>query len=180
MIQSSGQQDQIVKSLAQKFGLEEGKADAVLAQVTGALGGGVEKTAQQDGGLQGLASILNLGKAQEALDDPRQLEQNETAVREEGNNILSQLQGSKDASRDVASQISNNTGVDNNTIQSMLPMIATMAMGAMGKKAGGMQNFSSLLQGANAGNIMSMFDQDNDGSVVDDAMGMLGGLIGKK
>ena len=59
-------------------------------------------------------------------------------------------------------------------------MIATMAMGAMSKKAGGAQGLEQAAQSGGLGSLMSMLDQDNDGSVVDDALGMLGGLMGKK
>lgn len=176
ILQASGQQDKIIQTLGKQFGMDGGKANDVVGQLMGALGGGIEKTAQTDGGLSPLMAALGNIDAEKYIDQPDEA----VNATEDGNQILSQLLGSKEVSRDVASQVSANSGVDQGVIKQMLPMLATMAMGAMTKKAGGKQGLTQAAQGGGLSSIMSMLDQDNDGSPVDDIMGMLGGLTGKK
>ncbi len=180
LIQASGQQDKIVAALGQKFGLEDDKANNVMSQVMGKLGQGVQENAQSEGGLGALMGLIGQGNAESIAEAPEQIADQAEAVTQEGNNILGQLMGGKDASRQAAAQIASDAGVDEATVKGMLPMIATMAMGAMSKKAGGAQSLEQAAQSGGLGSLMSMLDQDNDGSVVDDAMGMLGGLMGKK
>jgi len=51
----------------------------------------------------------------------------------DGNNILGHLLGSKDASRNLASQASASTGIDAGLIKKALPLLAGLAMGVVGK-----------------------------------------------
>ena len=53
----------------------------------------------------------------------------------EDNKILSPLLGEKDTSRQVATQVENNTGVSASIIKKLLPMAATILMGTMSKGA---------------------------------------------
>jgi len=180
ILQATGQQDKIVAALGQQFGLDGDKAGNVVSQVMSKLGQGVEQNVQSEGGLGALVGLLGQGNAESIAEAPEQISNQAEAVTQEGNNLLGQLMGSKDASREAAAQIANDAGVDEATVKGMLPMIATMAMGALSKKAGGAQGLEQAVQGGNLGGLMSLLDQDNDGSIVDDALGMLGGLMGKK
>lgn len=84
-----------------------------------------------------------------------------------GNQILGQVLGSKDNSRELASKLSEQTGVSSMIIKQALPMVANMIFSQIAKNFGGakMQNASSLL---------SFLDQDKDGQIVDDILGFVG------
>jgi hypothetical protein len=86
--------------------------------------------------------------------------------------MLGELFSSLDTNEnDVASELSAKSGIDASLISSLLPMLAPLVMGALNQKT----NLSST-DTSNTNDITSMLtnfiDQDNDGSVVDDLMGM--------
>ncbi len=96
----------------------------------------------------------------------------------DGNGILGHLFGSKDVSRNVATRASANTGIGADILKKMLPMVASLAMGALSQKAAG-----SPMQGAQAqeqnqgqssglGGLASLLDFDGDGSIADDLLGI--------
>lgn len=89
---------------------------------------------------------------------------------DEGNKILGHVLGGKEQSREVAAQVAQSTGVQGDVVKQMLPMIATMAMGAMSKQSTAGSTSGGL------GGLMSMLDMDKDGSPVDDIMKMVGGF----
>ena len=166
LLQATGQQDKIVQTLGKQFGLDGQKTGDVVSQVLGALGSGVKQNTQQQGGLESLMGALQKGNHAQYVDQP------ESALKatDEGNKILGHILGGKEQSRAVATQAEQTTGVQSDVIKQMLPMIATMAMGAMSK-----QN-TSATQGGGLGGLMSMLDMDKDGSPVDDIMKLVGGL----
>lgn len=76
-------------------------------------------------------------------------------AREDGNNILGHLFGSKDVSRGVAAKAAEDTGFDASLIRKALPLVAGLAMGALGRKArsngghaGGLGALAGLLGGS--------------------------------
>jgi len=176
LLKATGQQDKIVETLGKQFGLEGSQTGDVVGQVLGALGGGVKQNAQQQGGLESLMGALQKGNHAQYVDQP----ENAVNAKDEGNKILGHILGGKEQSRIVAAQAEQATGVQGDVIKQMLPMIATMAMGAMSKKSG-LQGANSLAgsQEGGLGGLMSMLDMDKDGSPVDDIMKLVGGF-GKK
>ena len=98
------------------------------------------------------------------------------ATTADGNGILGHIFGSKDVSRQVAQRAAAQTGVDASILKQMLPVIAAMAMGAMAKQT------RSAAPGAAGGGLASMLgpmlDQNRDGSVADDLLGLAGKLFG--
>lgn len=107
-----------------------------------------------------------------------------------GEKILSHMLGNKQPV--VANGIGNATGLDAGKTTALLAMLAPLVMGALGKAqrnggldAGGLA--SMLGQERNhitsstggLGGLLGMLDQNNDGSVVDDVMGIAGKMFGK-
>lgn len=163
LLNATGAQGQILKSLAGQFELEEKEADLVVKGIMGALSGGVQNQVKQ-GGVQ---NIIDLAKNQKTPDYAEQAQViNET--RDDGNNILGQLLGSKDASRQVASNVSQQSGVNSELIKLMLPLVASMAMSSL-RKITDQQGGSDAL----AAMISSVLDQDGDGQALDDVIDML-------
>ncbi len=161
------------QQLGQKFGLSPDQTSGALAQLVPALMAGMQKNTQQQGGLDGLLGALTGGNHSQYLDNPETLTQDSTI--QDGNGILGHVFGSKDVSRAVANHASAQTGIGADILKQMLPMVATMVMGGLAK-----QNSSQAAGvGASAsGGLMGMLDQNKDGSVADDVVGLLGKFLG--
>jgi hypothetical protein len=100
----------------------------------------------------------------------------------EGNGILAHVFGSKDVSRQVAAQAAAQTGLGPEVMKRMLPLVATLVMGAMSRQAAG-GGGASLTGGAGAGSLLEMLggalDRNRDGSALDDIAGMIGRTFGR-
>ena len=153
-------------NVGKQFGLDASSTQKVLGQLLPALSKGFQQNAASPEGQQALAGALANGNHQRYLDDAAALADPQAV--NEGNAILGHILGSKDASRNVASQAAAETGIDASIIKRMLPMVAATAMGALSKGT----NKGSALQGAAAGKasglLGGLLDQDGDGSVMDD------------
>ncbi len=163
-----------VSSIAKNFGLNGGQASAIIGQIVPALARGMQKNTQASGGLDSLIGALTGGNHNRYIERPADLTRRETVA--DGDKILGHLFGSKEVSREVASRASGNTGVDTGIIKKMLPIIASLAMGAMSGKTreAGITNANS----AGIGSLIGSFlDSDGDGSIADDLLGMAGKLL---
>lgn len=121
-----------IERLAARFGLSSDDARNVVGAVAPALKDGIQRQASSPATLDSLKRALENGNHERYLDNPDLLEQEET--REDGNRILGHLLGSKQVSRDVAARAAGQTGIDSNVIKQALPLIASLAMGAMGRE----------------------------------------------
>ncbi len=178
LLQASGQQDKIIGALAGQFGLDQSQTGAVMGQVMGALKGGMQKQASQNG-VKPLINAVMKGNHGQYMDEPTQLLSAET----EGNAILGHLLGSKDVSRALAGKVEQDTGVSSSIVKKMLPILAMAAMGAISKNlkpanagtqsSGNMSGAAGLLGtlGALAG---------NRGGQAGGMAGMIGSLLGAK
>jgi len=169
-----------VRQLAQNFGLGEDQTVSALSSLVPALSQGLRQNVSSGGGLESLLSALGSGSHQRYVDDVSTLGQEETV--QDGNGILGHLLGSKDVSRQVARQAAAQTGVGEEILKRMLPVVATMVMGSVSKQAPalGLQN---ALGGGESSGVMGMLstflDADRDGSVADDVMGFMGKFFQK-
>jgi hypothetical protein len=164
----------MVNQLAKNFGLGSNDAKNAIGQLLPSLSKGIKNNISTQGGLDSLLGALQKGNHQKYIDNPDLLSKSDTVA--DGNNILGHILGSKDVSRNVAGHASAKTGLDAGILKKMMPLIATMAMGAMSKQtsdgtisklASGGQQSSSLL-----GSLSSFLDADKDGSVADDLLSM--------
>lgn len=162
--QNSGAIGQIAKNL----NIDAGDATKALGSLLPALQGGMKNNVAQ-GGLDSLLGALTGGKSQQFIEQPEMMGQQQAV--DNGNSILGHLLGSKDASRQVASQAAESTGLDTSMLKKMLPMAATMLMGSMGQQT---QQKNSAEQPSM---IAGLLDQDGDGSMVDDVLGLAGKLF---
>jgi hypothetical protein len=160
------------------LGLSDEQTGAALGALVPALAAGLQRNASQPGGLDSLIGALTAGQHARYLDDPSSLGQ--PVAMADGNAILGHILGSKDASRSVAAQAASRTGIDPALLKRLLPIAATMVMGAMAKKqlGGGMTTTASggTTGGGLLGMLTPLLDQNRDGSIVDDVLGkFLGG-----
>lgn len=112
-----------VGGLASQFGLSPDQANAAVGALMPAVLGGLQKT-EESGGLGGISDIVS------GMGAPEQ----DTAS---GNNILGQIFGSKDVSRQVATHASAQTGISDTILKAMLPVVAGLVAQQVAKKMGG-------------------------------------------
>lgn len=189
-----------VQQIAAKFGLPPEQAAAAMGALLPALTGGIKRNLASESGAAGLETALLNGQHERYLDQPETLAS--PATIDDGNGILGHVLGSKDVSRQVAAQASQQTGIDPEILKKLLPVVAAVAMGALAKRAkgGGATAGGGLggaLGGALGGGLESggatagrgggigallgpLLDRDGDGSPMNDVAGMLGGMLGRK
>lgn len=154
---------QSLGSLAGNLGLDTSKTNGLVAALAPALMGALQKQTDSEDGLSNFKNALQSGKHQQYLSNPDLMSSLE--ARTDGNNILGHLLGSKDASRNVAAQAAETTGIDASLIKKALPMIAGLVMGAVSK--------SSDTGGSNSNSLSEMFGGLMGGDIdVDDVIGL--------
>lgn len=157
-------------------GLSPDQAGSALSALIPALTSRLHANATQPGGLEALLGALTGGGHSRYVDDTAALGRPETVA--DGNAILGHILGSKDASRAVASQAAEQTGLSADVLKKLLPLAATMLMGSMSRQQS--TPSSSLTSGGGGllGMLTPMLDQNKDGSVVDDVMKTVGKMFG--
>ncbi|PHR60565.1 MAG: hypothetical protein COA47_07320 [Robiginitomaculum sp.] len=189
-----------IGNLGKQFGLDNAAASMAVKALLPAISSGMKRNIAQPDGLSSLLGALQKGNHQQYIDDASQFSQPE--ARNEGNAILGHLLGSKQVSREVASRAAAQTGISDSVLKQMLPMVAAMAMGSLGKQtaqpgmmdiitgamgaAGGGRASGGGLLGSLAGSLFggarkktasnplaAMLDADGDGSLMDDVFDML-------
>jgi hypothetical protein len=188
---------QAAEMIAGRFGISPTQTKSAIEALAPMIAGGFKNQANAGGGLENvLGSVLTQNHVQVG-ENPEELARPGTTAA--GNEILGAIFGSKDVSRQVAANAASQTGLDVNILKQMLPVLATMAAGAMASKAnagglgdilgnaignnagGAIGNVISSVTGGNSsansgilGNLANMIDMDKDGNPLDDIMKMLG------
>ncbi len=144
-------------NLAKQNNISTDQASDVMSQLLPQLADRMQNNVQQDKGLDSLLAALGKGNHQRYVDEPDLIENSATQL--EGNKILGHLLGGKEQSRQVASQVEGSTGVSASIIKKILPMAATMLMGAMSK-------------GTQSSGLQSQFGGGRSGG------GLLGSILG--
>lgn len=156
-----------ISEFSNNFGVNDSQAKDAISSLAKSLSHGLGQNTQNDHGMGSLFDALNKGDHARYLDDPSLLGRKETS--NEGNDILGHIFGNKDVSRHVTKRASKETGLSGTLLKKMLPVVASMVMGALGKKMLGSGGSSRQ---KSTGFLTKLFDKDHDGSVVDDVLGM--------
>ena len=173
----------VVDALSKQFGLSSGQVQDVLRNLVPALSGGLRQKTQGQDGLESLLGALNRDNHGRYLDD-LDLLRTQSSV-DDGNAILGHILGSKDVSRNVATQASQNTGIGSDILKKMLPLIATVVMGSLSKQTqsgGGLSDLMGAFLGGGGsqnqlGSLASLLDADNDGSIGSELFSLAGKLL---
>lgn len=160
-----------VDQISQQTGLQPDQAQLAIKALLPAIAGGLQRNAQQPGGLQDLLGALQGGQHEKYLDQPEVLSRPETI--QDGNAILGHLLGSKDTSRAVAAQAAQKTGLDSALLKKLLPMVAAMAMGSLSK-----QTKQPSIMDALGGVLGGTQPQPSQAQAGGGLGGLLGGLLG--
>ncbi|MDX1291560.1 MAG: DUF937 domain-containing protein [Hyphomonas sp.] len=176
-----------VQQVGQQAGLQPDMAQAAIKALLPAIAGGLQRNVQQPGGLQSLLGALQNGQHEQYLDQPEKLAQPDAIA--DGNAILGHLLGSKDTSRAVAAQAAQKTGLSEQVLKSVLPMVASMAMASLSKQTKQPDMASALsgmlsgqqpqpaAQGGLGGLLGGLLGGQSKSQSQSGAMGMLGGLL---
>jgi hypothetical protein len=165
---------QVVGQLAKRAGVSESEISNILAQAVPAVSRGMKAKMSDEQGLSSIMDILRDKKPERYIEQPEAIATDKSVV-DDGNSILSQIFGNKDTSREVASRVATKAGSSSGIVKMLLPIIASLAMGALSKKgnaapaqAQAQANQSSGMMGM----VRNFIDADDDGSIVDDLFTM--------
>lgn len=157
-----------LSQLASQFGMDDTQAGALAGMLAPAIGSAAKKRAEH-GGIEGLLHQLQ-GEAQGSyFDDAARAAAPE--ARQQGENFLEQLLGSREATQNLAQEAAARTNVEQSQVEQFLPAIAAMLQGGMQK-----QTPDSSIQGmlSGLGGNPSAASGSGGGGI----MGMIGGLLG--
>ena len=196
---------ELIQGVSRETGQPENKTADVLGMALPLLMGAMKKNASSPEGAQGLMNALSSKHNGSILDDLGGLFGGgvDAGVLNDGAGILGHVLGSRQPAVETA--LSQKSGMDADTIASILKIAAPIILGYLGKQraqnnisdADGLTSLlGSMLGGqprSNQSLITSLIDADGDGSVLDDVAdmmmggskkksglgGMLGGLFGK-
>ena len=132
---ANAQNGNAIGAMARQFGLSQQQAQEALAALMPAFSQGLRRNAANPYDLGNFLNALASGQHARYFEDaaaaftPQGMQ--------EGNGILGHLFGSKDLSRAVAAQAAQATGIAQQTLQQMLPVLASMIMGGLFKQATG-------------------------------------------
>ncbi len=135
-------------NLAKHNNISPTQTSQVLAQVLPELTAGLQSKVQQENGLASLLGVVGQISHQQYVDKPELITTSDAV--QDGNKILGQVLGSKDASRDLASRVASSTGVNDSVIKKLLPMAATLLMGVLGQR-GQSGSLTGMLSGVLSG-----------------------------
>ncbi len=121
--------------LGQQFGLTREQTLKAVAELAPVVTAGVRQNTRQDDGMASLLEALSGGRHERYLDDAQAVQYDN--VRDDGNGILGHLFGNKQVSREVTMQAAGSTGIGGAILRKMLPVIASMVIGAIFKQMTG-------------------------------------------
>jgi hypothetical protein len=183
-----------VGQISNQIGADEGSTAKAISAALPILQGAMDRNTDQPGGAESLFNALNRDHDGSILDNIGGLLGG--AQSGPGDAILGHILGGKRKS--VESGLSQMSGLDSDSIAKLLPILAPIVMGMLGRRqrqqgfdAGGLSGFLTgerkRAQSRNPGAadiLGDLLDTDNDGQVIDDVVklgtSLLGGLLGPK
>jgi hypothetical protein len=132
---ANAQNGQGMEQLARQFGLSQQQAQAAVEALLPAFSQGLKRNASDPYGVGAFLNAIASGNHAKYFDDAQNAFSPQGMA--EGNGILGHLFGSKDLSRAVAAQAAQATGIGQQVLQQMLPVIASMIMGGLFKQSTG-------------------------------------------
>jgi hypothetical protein len=173
---NQAENDGTLDQIAQQLGIDKDLARQGMAQLAPSIARGMQRNADSGGSLTDL--IGKLGGAQMGQAAP-------AGMGGAGNDILGQIFGSKDVSRNVAGHAAEQTGIDSSLLRRMLPLIASAVVMLISRRmsqGGGTTPTGMPGAGTSAGAapqggsgidiLTSLLDQNHDGSAVDDLLNL--------
>lgn len=167
-ILESGLDDQILGVLSNKSGIDTNGVQSLITELAPKLLNGAKQNLASNNDSTDLIGMISNTNLDSLKANPSEIDNLDNG------NMLGQLFSSLNENEsDVTNELSAKSGIDASSISSLLPMVAPLIMGALNK-----QTNLSAQDTSDTNNITSslldFIDQDNDGSVVDDLVGIAG------
>jgi hypothetical protein len=176
-----------IEALSRQFGLSQQQTQAALQALMPAFSQGLKRNASDPYGMADFMGAMANGQHAKYFEDAARANSPEGVA--EGNGILGHLFGSKDLSRAVTGQAAAMTGIGQNILNQMLPVIASMIMGGLFKQSTGQipgtgmgggllgQIMEQMMRGGNASNAQA--SSPGGGAGAENPFGkMLEGMFG--
>ncbi len=179
--------ENVLKQLSKSIGADSSQIQQTMKFGLPALMQAMGKNASSQEGALSLAKALDNHK-DDNIDNIESFLKN--VDKEDGAKILNHILGSKNnlVQRNLAKQ----TGLKADQTSDLMSQLAPMLLGALGKEKAKQKVDSSGLAGMLAGalgqgknnnlmdSVSKLLDADDDGSIIDDLSGMMGGFLKKK
>ena len=160
-----------IAAMASRVGLSPEQTQSAMAALMPAVPGGLTRhaeTAGPDALDQAAAPAVAAASSGEIASD---------AAVAQGESLNGTLFGGAGASA-IAAKAAQATGLDPSILAQLLPMVTTLAAGALHGSSGPGAGTAAPGSGV-AGTLMGMLDVNKDGNPLDDIMGMAGKLFGR-
>jgi hypothetical protein len=168
---AQAQNGQGIDALARQFNLSQQQAQAAVEALLPAFSQGLKRNTADPYGIGAFMQAVASGNHGKYFEDAAKAFTPQGV--DEGNGILGHLFGSKEVSRAVAAQAAQATGLGQQLLQQMLPVIASMVMGGLAKQATGQT------AGQASGQAAGGFGADNPlGQILEQMMKQAGGGMG--
>ncbi|RUM99101.1 DUF937 domain-containing protein [Pseudaminobacter arsenicus] len=144
---ANAQQGNGMEALARQFGLSQQQAQAAVEALLPAFSQGLKQNTADPYGIGAFMTAMASGQHAKYFDNPANAF-SPSGIKE-GNGILGHLFGSKDLSRAVADQAAQATGIGQEVLKQMLPVIASMIMGGLAKQSNSQLQAGGFGSGSN-------------------------------
>jgi hypothetical protein len=124
-----------IEALSRQFSLSQEQTRAALQALMPAFSQGLKRNAADPYGILNFMTAMASGQHARYFEDAARANSPEGVA--EGNGILGHLFGSKELSQAVTAQAAAMTGIGQNILDQMLPVIASMVMGGLFKQSTG-------------------------------------------
>lgn len=165
-ILQSGLDKNILGAISQKTGIDTSSIESLMSQLAPKLLDGAKQNLAGDSDSSDLINMISKTNLDSLKENPEEIDNLDNK------NMLGQLFSSLNENEDdVANELSSKSGIDISAISSLLPMLAPLIMGALNKETN-LSNTDTSDTNSITSMLTNFIDQDNDGSVVDDLLGM--------
>lgn len=168
-----------LSAIGRQFGLNDEQTRAAMDALAPVVAAGVRRNAQSPEGLQDILGSILTGNRARVLEDENAIQFDN--AKSSGDEILGQIFGSKDTSREVAQQLSATSGIGAAVLKKLLPIVASIVMGQVAKKMGGASaqqgggGLGDILGDILGGGQQRQQPQSGDGGLGDILKDVLGG-----
>ena len=187
---AKAQNGQGMEMLAEQFNLNQQQTQAAMEALLPAFSEGLKRNTSNPMGMGGFLQAMGSGNHAKYFEDASNAFSQSGVA--EGNGILGHLFGNKDVSRAVAAQAASATGLGQDILKQMLPVIASMVMGGLFKQSSGQMSNAAGMGTNPIGDIIEQMMRQGMGqqpqrkqapSPMDNPLGkilegMLGGAMG--
>ena len=135
------QNSEATTQIARQFGLSQAQAQEAIEALVPAFSQGLRRNAADPYGIGAFLGAMSTGQHAKYYEDAANAFSQQGIA--EGNGILGHLFGSKDVSRAVAAQAAQATGLGQDLLKQMLPVLASMIMGGLFKQTTGQMQASA-------------------------------------